>query len=371
KTQAILPIRGKILNVERARMDRMLASVEIQAIIAALGGGIGSDFDVTKLRYHKIIIMTDADVDGSHIRTLLLTFFYRQMRQLVDEGYLYIAQAPLFKLKRGKSERYIKDEPELEAHLLDLALANVRVAAAGSPAPLEQSALRQLLGCASEQRRLLDRMAMRQVDARVVAAAAWAGAPSEGDLADAERLIAEVAERVAGEFALRDPEGETPVWSTEPDQEHAAHRLLAETRRAGLVFRTRLDTALLRSGEFQRLGRLIEQMRDVGQPPYELRAGDDADAEAEAIHTPTALLARVLELGGKGLSIQRYKGLGEMNPDQLADTTMNPELRTLLQVRVEDAVEADLVFTTLMGDEVEPRRQFIENNALNVQNLDI
>jgi DNA gyrase subunit B len=372
--QAILPIRGKILNVERARLDKMLSNNEIQAMIAAIGCGIGPEFNIAKARYHKIIIMTDADVDGSHIRTLLLTFFYRQMKEMVERGHLYIAQPPLFKVKRGKSERYIKDESALEEYLLDIALSTVRVSAQAVDGDLQEPVLRQLLRCASEQKRLLDRLAMRQMDERMVAAAIWAGVPREPELSDESQLRGQVAELVAEEYALRDPEGEAISWSTVPDNEHAAHRLIAETRRAGVALRTVFDTTFVRSGEFLRLEDLVAEMRSLGTPPFELSSpsqGDGGQPEVEEIRTPTALLQRILELGGKGLSIQRYKGLGEMNPDQLADTTMDPQSRTLLQVRVEDAVEADMVFTTLMGDEVEPRRQFIESNALDVENLDI
>ncbi|MCA9509462.1 MAG: DNA topoisomerase (ATP-hydrolyzing) subunit B [Myxococcales bacterium] len=368
ETQAILPIRGKILNVERARLDRMLASAEIQAITAAIGCGIGPDFELAKARYHKIIIMTDADVDGSHIRTLLLTFFYRQMRPLVEAGYLYIAQPPLFKVKRGRSERYIKDEAALETHLLDNALGNLSVTAEGQASPLAEPALRELLRHASAAKRLLDLLALRKIDERVVRAAVVSGTPSEQDLADAERLRGPVADRLEAELARIDPESDGVQWSVEPDTEHGAHRLVATTRRAGATQRTVFDTPFLRSPDFQRLQQLQAAIREVGAPPYALRQGDD---EALAIPGAVRLLEAVLDIGRKGISIQRYKGLGEMNPDQLADTTMNKDRRTLLQVRIEDAIASDDVFATLMGDDVEPRRAFIEENALNVENLDI
>jgi DNA gyrase subunit B len=347
----------------------MLSSVEIQALVTAIGCGIGPDFDVEKARYHKVIIMTDADVDGSHIRTLLLTFFYRQMRDLIERGYLYIAQPPLFKVKRGKSERYIKDERSLEEHLLDLALSNVVVRAAGNETPVAEESLRELLGAASLYRRLLERIAMRRLDGRVIDAAVWQGVPREEDLGDADQLLERVAPILEGR--LRDDEevGEAVSFSTEPDPEHRGHRLLAETRRAGVVFRTPLDTTFLRSPDFLRLCEAAETTRSVGEAPFRLQRGS-AD-EQEEIPGPVELLERILEIGGKGLSIQRYKGLGEMNPDQLADTTMEPGSRTLLQVRAPDDVEADDAFTTLMGDDVEPRRQFIEQNALDVRNLDI
>jgi DNA gyrase subunit B len=368
ETQAILPIRGKILNVERARLDKMLSSQEIQALITAIGCGIGPDFDVDKARYHKIIIMTDADVDGSHIRTLLLTFFYRQMRELIDRGYLYIAQPPLFKVKKGKAERYIKDERSLEEHLLDLALAGADVFASDRDAAITESDLRLLLSAASMYRTLLERIARRRLDTSVIDAAVWREAPSEAQLSDEVGLL----ERVAPDLTehIGDGNGVEPsvAWSTEPDPEHGGHRLVAETRRSGVVYRTPLDTEFIRSPDFQRLTELAAAMRGVGSAPFQVRRDE---AEPDEIASPVALLEHLLALGGKGLSIQRYKGLGEMNPDQLADTTMDPGSRTLFQVRALDDVEADEAFTTLMGDEVEPRRQFIERNALDVQNLDI
>ena len=376
ETQAILPLRGKILNVERARLDRMLSSTEIQAIISALGCNVGLDFNVEKARYHKVIIMTDADVDGSHSRTLLLTFFYRQMRQLIDAGYLYIAQPPLFKVKRGRSERYIKDEAELQTYLLDHALRNIEVRSNVDPAamhnggggvPIDGEPLRQLLEAASRIQRLFERLVMRQFDERVVAAALWSGVPREADLSD-EAGFDSVKQTIEAEIARVDPDNPDVSWSVFPDEEHAAHRLIAQTRRSGATLRTVIDTDFIRSSDFQTLIALAEEIQSLGAGPFSLQAGDD---EPIVMPTATHLLVHVLAIGQKGLSIQRYKGLGEMNPDQLADTTMNVEARTLLQVRVEDGVEADDVFTTLMGDEVEPRRQFIEKNALNVENLDV
>jgi DNA gyrase subunit B len=369
ETQAILPIRGKILNVERARLDKMLSSQEIQAIIAAIGSGIGEDFDVEKARYHKVVIMTDADVDGSHIRTLLLTFFFRQMRELIERGYLYIAQPPLFKVKKGKSERYIKDERALEEHLLDLALASVAVLPAETEEALPAARLRRLLECASFYRTILERLALRRFDERIVDAAVAARMPNEGQLADEAGLRERVAPALEEHFAAIAGGEEAVAWNTSGDPEHGGHRLVAETRRAGVVYQTAIETDLLRSPEFQRLTELAAEIAEIGAAPFRLQRS--ADAEPEETPTAVALLKRLLEVGEKGLSIQRYKGLGEMNPDQLADTTMEPGSRTLLQVRIEDAVEADDAFTTLMGDDVEPRREFIERYALDVQNLDI
>jgi len=368
ETQAILPIRGKILNVERARLDKMLSSLEIQALVTAIGCGIGPDFDVSKARYHKIIIMTDADVDGSHIRTLLLTFFFRQMRELIERGYLYIAQPPLFKVKKGRSERYIKDERALEDHLLDLALTGATVTGSGAGAPIDAAQLRVLLTAASQYKRILGRIAARRLDERVIDQAIREGEPSEATLADETALRERVVPALSARLAARVGTEAVPTWDVEPDPEHGAHRIVAETRRAGIVYHTSLGSEFVRSPDAQRLRELWQTMHAVATPPFRVARGE---GDTDEVGGPIRLLDRLLELGERGLSIQRYKGLGEMNPDQLADTTMNPASRTLLQVRVPDDVEADDAFSTLMGDDVEPRRQFIERNALDVQNLDI
>jgi DNA gyrase subunit B len=370
ETQAILPIRGKILNVERARLDKMLSSQEIQAIIAALGCGISSEFDVGKARYHKIIIMTDADVDGSHIRTLLLTFFYRQMRPLLEQGYLYIAQPPLFKVKKGRSERYIKDEEALQEYLLQLALESVQIRARGGSEPLSVEDARRLLGHAAEYAHLQSRLALRRRDDRVVDAAVWAGVPEESDLAQEATLRDRVVPRIQERLQALSPDAGPVPWRVERDPEHGGFRLIAVTRRAGISLHTPFDAQFIRSSDWERLRRLVRDMAAIGQGPFCIRR-EGSEAADETQPSPTALLMRLTELAKRGLSIQRYKGLGEMNPEQLAETTMEPETRTLLQVRIEDAVEADEVFTTLMGENVEPRREFIERNALDVQNLDV
>jgi DNA gyrase subunit B len=371
--QAILPLRGKILNVERARLDRMLSNAEIQALIAALGCGIREEFDASKARYHKVIIMTDADVDGSHIRTLLLTFFYREMRGLIERGYVYIAQPPLFKVKRGKSERYVKDEAALQAYLLDLALENVRIEVAGGRT-LDAAEARRLLEAAAEYRRLIDHLGLRRLDPRVVDAAMQAGVPGEADLADAAALGGPVKQAIEEKLAALAPDLRGALFSVEVDSEHGGHKLIVVTRLSGAATRTVFDAELLRSADLVRLAGLMRTIGEVGAGPYRaLASGSDAAeaAEAEPIGSATELLKRVLALGERGLSIQRYKGLGEMNPEQLAETTMQPQSRTLLQVKIEDAVEADVVISTLMGEEVEPRREFIEENALKVQHLDV
>jgi DNA gyrase subunit B len=372
KTQAILPIRGKILNVERARIDRMLGSVEIQAIIAALGTGIGEDFTAEKSRYHKVIIMTDADVDGSHIRVLLLTFFYRQMRDLIERGYLYVAQPPLFKAKRGKASRYLKDEPELEDYLFGLALDSA-IVSCGDGEDREGDTLRGLLKNASARQKSLDHFNIRLFDERIVDAAAHAARPTREDLRDDRVLMEEVVPAIQLEIDRAHPADGPDVvgelsWTTEAELDGSGFKLVAKSRRAGQTLRSAFDRPLIDSSEFQKMIRLATELSEVGPAPYSLRHGD---REPEEFLLITSLLAKILEIANKGLSIQRYKGLGEMNPDQLAETTMNAENRNLVQIRVEDAVEADDVFTTLMGDIVEPRRRFIEDNALSVANLDV
>ena len=371
ETQAVLPIRGKILNVERARLDKVLSSQEIQAMIAAVGCGIGSDFDVRRARYHKIIIMTDADVDGSHIRTLLLTFFYRQMRPLLEEGYVYIAQPPLYKVKKGRRERYIKDDAELDAHLLELAVAELHIEGRGGV--LDGASYRTFFDRARAYARLLDGLARRRRDERLIDVAARSGLPRPEQLADDAVLVGDVGSQLAAAYrAAIDPNGgEVSLqWTVESDPEHGGYRLLGVTQRAGLAMRTAFDSEFLTSGEWNRLVRLAAELENLVPHPYRVRRGA-GEGEAREFASPVALREWVLEEAKRGIAIQRYKGLGEMNADQLAETTMAPEQRALLQVRIEDAVEADQVFSTLMGDHVEPRREFIEQNALNVRNLDV
>ena len=366
-TQAILPIRGKILNVERARLDRMLASQEIQAIIAALGCGIGPDLNIEKIRYHKIIIMTDADVDGSHIRTLLLTFFYRQMRPMIEAGYLYIALPPLYKAKKGKQSRYLKDDPSLDDYLFDLALAESEVQI--GPAVVDREDLIDLLRLASVRKKMLDRFRIRLFDERIIDAAATVGLPDEATLADEERLLEEVGPAIQAEFSRCQGEDAGEIqWVVEADRENDTNRLVAKMRRGGQELRSVLDLACIQAADFQRIVRCQADFDALGPAPYRLALGGDPAAEVINV---LDLLNRIIERGSKGVSVQRYKGLGEMNAEQLEETTMKPENRVLQQVRVDDLVEADDVFTTLMGEVVEPRRRFIEDNALNVENLDV
>ncbi len=369
--QAILPLRGKILNVERARLDKMLSNAEVQAMIAALGCGIGEEFDAAKSRYHKVVIMTDADVDGSHIRTLLLTFFFRHMRDLIERGYVYIAQPPLFKVKKGRSERYLKDEEARDTYLMDLAFENLQIESGSDHTALTNEAARGILDAASEYTALVEHIGRRRIDERVIDAVVQAGGIGEDDLRDQDWLGTRLGDFQAKLETLY-PDLVGVEWNVEADAEHGTSKLIVVSRRSGMALRTVFDLEMVQSSDLQRLMSLAERINEAGPSPYRMLTGAPSETdEPEELPSASALLAEVLKFAEKGLSIQRYKGLGEMNPDQLAETTMNPGSRTFLQVKIEDAVEADLVFTTLMGDEVEPRREFIDENALNVQNLDV
>jgi len=362
--QAILPLRGKILNVERARFDKMLSSQEIGTLITALGTGIGiDDFDLAKLRYHKIIIMTDADVDGSHIRTLLMTFFYRQMRTLIDGGYLYIAQPPLFKAAKGKSAIYLKDERSLDDHLIESGLegASFRL---GDGVVQAGGDLRQTVDIARSVANLVKPLSLsrRVTSQAVIEQAAIAGAFKPDVLADAE-LARQTADYIARRLNRVSPELERG-WTGEPTPDGG---LVFTRRLRGVQERHVIDGPLIKSAEARRLDGLAEALQAVYLQPGVFVTKD----KETPIAAPTALFAAVLEAGRKGVAIQRYKGLGEMNPDQLWETTLDPEARTLLQVKINHADEADEIFSTLMGDVVEPRRDFIQDNALKVANLDV
>jgi DNA gyrase subunit B len=377
KFQAVLPIKGKILNVEKARFDKMLTHEEIRTIIAALGCGIGQDeFDVSKLRYHRVIIMTDADVDGSHIRTLLLTFFYRQMRDLVDNGHVYIAQPPLFRAKRGRQETFIKDERELEAFLLRRAAeSRTLVSSAGREIAGEQleKRLEQLIIF----RKLMQVVERRGPSRRAILALL------EGDARD-KAFWADRAAVTALATYLTCPE---VTASVADDTEHQALAVVMEDRSAGYGRKHRLDLDFVTTVEFRTLLGSYQEIRDLMTGPVTIRTSPATTvAEPEEGEAPEAkpsreadrtvdslddLVEYFVAAGRRGVTINRYKGLGEMNPDTLWETTMDPSKRTLLQVKAEDHTEADLMFTTLMGDQVEPRRKFIEDNALDVKNLDI
>ena len=357
--QAVLPLRGKILNVERARFDKMLASEQIGTLITALGAGIGRDeFNIEKLRYHKIIIMTDADVDGAHIRTLILTFFYRQMPELIERGHVFIAQAPLYKVTKGKSTQYLKDERALEDYLID-ALLDGAVLRSSSGEDRAGGDLRRLLEDARGFRHVLLSLHSRY-DNRVVEQAAIAGAlqPLPADADEAQKLADEVARRLDA-VAEETERG----WRGAPRENGYIFR---RTLR-GVEHVSMLDAALLASSEARKLTERAHDLREIfaGQA-FLLRRGDEA-----AVSGPTALYEAMNSQGRKGLTIQRYKGLGEMNAEQLWETTLDREARSLLQVKVKEAVEADDIFVKLMGDVVEPRREFIQENALSVANLDV
>ncbi len=369
--QAILPIRGKILNVEKARYDRVLSNQEIATLITALGTGIGAeDFKADRLRYHKVIIMTDADVDGSHIRTLLLTFFFRHMQELVDKGHLFIAQPPLFRAKRGKVERYIKDEDKLEDFLLEAGVQQLRLApqAAEGGRVLEGDVLRNLVKRMLEEQRILERVG-RRCDARAVDVLVRGLLLDEQDLIDVEALRARV-EGLA-ELAERFYPGMGDLRCEVESVEDEGARLRIFTQLDGALRETLVGRDLLRSGDLRRLRQSQEQLRILGAGPWRLQTLQQTGDEGELIEDLRQVAERVLGAGRKGQAIQRYKGLGEMNPEQLWETTMNPENRTLLQVRADEEIKADEVFTILMGDDVERRRDFIETHALEVRNLDI
>ena len=355
RTQAILPIKGKILNVEKARYDKMLSHQEIIAMITALGTGIGhDDFDIAKLRYHKIIIMTDADVDGSHIRTLLLTFFFRQMPELLERGHMYIAQPPLFKVKKGRTERYIKDEREMSEFLLDKAVDNISVQVSGNKKSLEGKELRQFFDRLIEINAVFNRVDRHFRDRRIVNALLDAEIQDRSDLTDNKKVKA-LAKKIADlGYTVKQ----------ELDEEHSVQKVLF---REGSSIEREIGYGEISTAEYRRLAHLHQESADWDRPPFTVIT----EKGSEELEDRQELLDYVLVLGRKAFQIQRYKGLGEMNPDQLWDTTMDPEKRRLLQVQLGDAVGTDEIFSILMGDAVEPRRQFIEDNALDVKNLDV
>ena len=366
--QAILPLRGKILNTERARADKMLSSAEIRILISAIGAGIDPEFDIGRLRYHRIIIMTDADVDGEHIRTLLLTFFFRHLRQIVEGGHLYIAQPPLYKVKRGKVERYLKNDRAMEEFLLETAADTLRVEGSNGGAAWTGQRLHGILRKLITWQNYLRAMERRGRHPGAVAALVQGGAVPRGALKDedkAHRLLARLLEALRSQAARLGPAEGRVEW----DEEQEAYRLILSFGSDGQGLRSvaSLDQGLVGSPEYRELEGAAAALSGLGAPPFSVVAeGDSASAESWS-----DLLGKSMGLAKKGLAIQRYKGLGEMNAEQLWQTTMNPETRTLLRVTVEDAVAAEQIFTTLMGDQVEPRRQFIERHAAEVSNLDI
>lgn len=357
--QAILPLRGKILNVEKARFDKMLSNNEIRTIIQCLGTGIGvDDFDIAKLRYHKVIIMTDADVDGAHIRTLLLTLFFRHFKPLVERGYLFIAQPPLYKVQHRKEERYLKDEAELSAYLLERLSDSAVLTLSGTGATLRGRELRDAVRRLERSLEYRARLDQRGWPPDLVTLLLRAGFSRREHLADADTVAALVGELRA--------QGFEDAQAVE-DEEHGGLLVQVTWNRNGRRRAVELGYGLMRTYEYGQLVELQRHLQGFDLPPFHLAI----ESSHEALASPEELVERIYQAARQGLSIQRYKGLGEMNPDQLWSTTMNPETRRLLQVRVEDAAEADELFTVLMGDLVEPRRDFIERNALEVTNLDI
>ncbi len=365
RNQAIMPLRGKILNVERARFDKILANNELGTLITALGAGIKDEFSIDKVRYHKIVIMTDADVDGSHIRTLLLTFFYRHMPELITRGYMYIAQPPLFKVKRGNAgEMYLKNELSLEDYLIDVSLPDVMLSDNKGSARSGED-LRDMLIRVRYLRSSVNALTQRINNKFVVEQAAIIGAFDEAIFESPElagKLSAMLAARLNAASSLKEK-----GWSVDftPVGGYAINRTMR-----GVTERVRILPDQIRSTDAHRLHGAVDWLKDNFEHPGKL-ISKDGTKEIEPISGPMSLYQAIQDYGRRGLQIQRYKGLGEMNPEQLWETTLDPAVRTLLQVRLEDAIKADDIFSTLMGDVVEPRRDFIQNNALKVSNLDV
>ncbi len=364
--QAILPLKGKILNVEKARFDKMLASAEVGTLITALGCGIGrEEFNPDKLRYFRVILMTDADVDGSHIRTLLLTFFYRQMPELIERGHIYIAQPPLYKVKKGKQEQYVKDDSELSENLLQAALDGASLSPRGGGVVLIGSALEELARDHMAVMAVIQRLS-RRYDSATLEQLIYLPALENHQLRDAVSLN-QWADCLAKR--LNDGVDGATVYQiqVEAPLEGEEQGLGVTRRNHGLERYFRLSPEFFGSLDYRQLSRFGLRLAGVFDQGADVRRGE----RTRPVRDFREVMEWLLEEGKRGQHIQRYKGLGEMNPDQLWDTTMNPETRRLLQVRIEDAVAADEIFTTLMGDQVEPRRDFIEQNALDVLNLDV
>jgi DNA gyrase subunit B len=366
RTQAILPLKGKILNVEKARFDKMLSSVEVGTLITALGCGIGrDDFDIDKLRYHRIILMTDADVDGSHIRTLLLTFFYRQIPLLIERGHIYIAQPPLYKVRRGKQDIYVKDDNELNALLLNSALDDAALHVNASAEALRGSSLEMLARRYMEVQAIIRRWA-RRYDERLLEQMIYVAQVRPGDSDDPDFMRRWIAELEARLNARGDGRRNFQLELRSAADGHAPRIVVRKTEH-GLTTEKMLHREFFESAEYQRIAELARTLADlIGEGAYVTRGNEREDVSAFK-----QAMTWLFEQARKGQTIQRYKGLGEMNPEQLWETTINPATRRLMQVRIEDAVASDEIFTTLMGDQVEPRREFIEKNALSVANLDI
>ncbi len=367
--QAILPLKGKILNVERARVDKMLSSQEIVTLITALGCSIGAEKDISKLRYHRIIIMTDADVDGSHIRTLLLTFFFRQYPEIIEAGHLYIAQPPLYKVRRGRHESYLKNEDSMEDFVLGIVCEEMRVEGTrdGEPAAISGDELREYLSDIGEYRRMYAQLGKRG-DARISAAFAEVGDLTKEILADRVRLEEIIEKNVKPFLQSTYEELKDVEFEVLRDEEYGLYAVRVPLGIGGVRRETQINFDLIDSAEFQKVREYTHSLVERLRGPYSIIPKSNEPIPAASLDELAIIVDQV---GRKGLSIQRYKGLGEMNSDQLWETTMAPEQRTLLQVRVEAREAAADIFSVLMGDLVEPRRNFIESNALNVRNLDV
>ncbi len=373
RTQAILPLKGKILNVEKARFDKMLSSQEVGTLITALGTGIGrDDFDVEKLRYHRIIIMTDADVDGSHIRTLLLTFFYRQMPALIERGHIYIAQPPLYKIQKGKQEVYVKDDAELNAYLLTAALDKASLHVNADAPPLSGTALEALATEHMTVENIIKRLTKRY-DETVVRALSVLPEVTPELAEDLDALdtwagqLSAALPKASGERAMNGNGGSYIAELDRGDGEGEGVRIAIHKLQHGITTTKHLPRELFDTNEYRHIMSLANKLKDLFDASATIERGE----KSEPVQSLAQAVDWLMSEARKGQSIQRYKGLGEMNPDQLWDTTVNPETRRLLQVKIDDAVKADEIFTTLMGDQVEPRREFIEKNALAVSNLDV
>ncbi|MDZ7621320.1 MAG: DNA topoisomerase (ATP-hydrolyzing) subunit B [Candidatus Competibacteraceae bacterium] len=363
--QAILPLKGKILNVEKARFDKMLQSAEVGTLITALGCSIGrEEFNPDKLRYYRIIIMTDADVDGSHIRTLLLTFFYRQMPELIERGHIYIAQPPLYKVKKGKQEQYVKDDAELSANLLQAALDGASLANGQNP-PLAGTALEELARGYMAAMAIIQRLS-RRYDSMLLEQLIDAPPLDDARLRD-EAGLREWADKLAGRLKVTNGQRHLYEAAVEARADGEGYQVMVTRHTHSLARQIRLTAEFFASHEYLSLTRFGTRLAGWFERGAEARRGE----RAQSVRNFREVMNWLMEEAKRGQHIQRYKGLGEMNPEQLWDTTMNPETRRLLQVRIEDAIAADEVFTTLMGDQVEPRREFIEQNALDVLNLDV